>query len=1164
MVMVPASAVQPEHKPGIFYDGARRLFRLRCKASTYAFRVDDQRNLEHLYWGANIPSNDDITYLTRSHVPMPFDLRVDGRTIAEKLGLDELGKITEGGQLLTESWRVFTREKDDPNLADSKRIKSRRLENASWRLWHNERMTGGDLNRDLSEGVLTKALNSKPSRGTYTTSAGDALITLAAPTPTRPTDASMAPSPLHPDRADAEAPIRRHPSPRPDDVHKSLHQPRPHTGSAPTNRGSAPTNRTPPAGSSPLHARPQGTGDIPATFSASPFGTSSIATSVPTSSGSPAATAFDIPVVKEEGTDIVFTLDPKSESLIAGLDLDGYRGSRQHFRAQLKASLRKAGEDESRGLVVPPREATGPAPSSGPMSPATKLAAATSPSYPPTLPSDVAWDQGLNSGLSGAPSPSGARSPGIPTGRGMGSRKPSFAALEAHAGSDASGALFELNQISTPTNWEQLDPEVLGKSSKLLEFSDVGTGDFREPSFKVCYDDGSTVSPLIYLKHRMYKGKASMSNYMPSLYVDSPDEATTLVVEMVDPVTDLRVNLYYTVYHEYDVITRRAVVENHGEKPVKLTHLASATVDFDAESKFYMTQLSGGWARERQVVTRKLDDGLTVVKSGRGASSHQFNPFLVISPDREPEEKHGECYAFCLVYSGNFLGAAEVTEYGRLRVNLGINPEGFTWALPARGVDAEVSSFESPELVMSYSNHGLGAMSRSLHRIFRERLTPRMWRYKVPPVLLNTWEALYFDITHEDVLDIARKAATCGIELLVLDDGWFGKRNNTYSGLGDWTPNMVKLPQGLEGLAREVNELGMKFGIWIEPEMVSMDSSLYRAHPDWCLHVPSRARTTGRNQLVLDFSRQCVRDNIFEQLRAMLASADISYVKWDMNRHLTEVFSQDWDRDRQGEIAHRYILGVYEVFARITAAFPSVLFESCSGGGGRFDAGMLFFSPQIWTSDNTDALSRVQIQYGTSLAYPASAMGAHVSTIPNHQTLRSTTVKTRSLIAMSGTFGYELDPREMAEKEVMEVQNYIALHKKIAPLVYEGDMYRLWNPFTSISGAWIFVSQSKRHAVVIATNIRRDVGRLEPRLRLDGLEPGAIYSVEELCPGTMARNPDTGVIELEPRGVYQYGSVLRLSGQTLCKAGLPMKFAFDSDSLIFELTELEGAFGIAC
>jgi alpha-galactosidase len=507
------------------------------------------------------------------------------------------------------------------------------------------------------------------------------------------------------------------------------------------------------------------------------------------------------------------------------------------------------------------------------------------------------------------------------------------------------------------------------------------------------------------------------------------------------------------------------------------------------------------------------------------------------------------------VYSGNFLGTAEVTEYRRLRVNMGINPEGFTWHLDPVSSTKQAASFYSPEIVMSYSNTGLGGMSRQLHRLFRERLTPKLWRYKVPPVLLNTWEAAYFDVSHDVVVDIARKAVTAGIELLVLDDGWFGKRNNAHSGLGDWTPNAQKLPMGLGGLADEVNQFGIKFGIWVEPEMVSTDSDLFRKHPDWCLHVPSRSRTTGRNQLVLDFSRKCVRDNIYKQLEVLLKSANIEYVKWDMNRHLTEVFSQDWDAARQGEIGHRYMLGVYEVFGRITSKFPNVLFESCSGGGGRFDAGMLFYSPQIWTSDNTDALSRVRIQYGTSLAYPASTMGAHVSTVPNHQTLRWTTVKTRSLLAMSGTFGYELDPREMTEADIKETQQFIALHKRIAHLVYEGDLYRLRSPFLSDSAAWMFVSSTKSEAVVIATNVRRDVGRLEPRLKLNGLKKHELYTVEELCPGTMARNPDTGSIEHEPRGVYQYSRNLKLSGLTLCRAGLPIKFMFDADSVVFELKE---------
>lgn len=1120
--LLPLSALP---SPGILYDGSLRLFRLVSASSQYTFRVDDARNLEHLYWGPTLPDADDITYLTRAHVPAPFDPK--DTSLAAKLGLVELETITDGGVALTESWRVFTREKNDLNVSKDVRLKARRLENASWRLWHMERMNGGDLNRDLSEGVLTEALMPGATNGERGGGMGKGMAGVGGAS-----GGHVPPARLPPSAVGRGGMSRNHTvggglsgigaapaSPRPSNV--------------PSSYRSNPFDSFAGAAGS---MSPMGFGGGNVGARVRPHGTPEARMVSPREGG------------RENGADASSSCGKDLAGTMAGLDLDGYRGSKQHFRAELKSRL--CGGGKSNQSVSSMEEVV--------------LSSAGRPSVGNATLSDGGLGIGGGAGggmANGSPlvargSPAGGMRRG---GGGLGSRKPSFAALESHVEMDAGAEVpFELSSqsLSSATNWELLDPEVVGKSSKLLEFSDCGTGDFREPSFKVRYDsDGSTVSPLEYSKHRIFKGKPAMPAHMPGLYIESPDEATTLIVEMVDRVTKLKMNLYFTVFHEYDVITRRSVVVNDGDKPVCLNHLVSATVDFDAEGSFYMTQLSGGWAREREVVTRKLDDGLTVVKSSRGASSHQFNPFLVISPDRQPEERHGECFSFCLVYSGNFLGTAEVTEYARLRVNMGLNPENFTWSLQPSTAGIKASSFHSPEIVMSYSNTGLGGMSRQLHRIFRERLIPATWRYKIPPVLLNTWEASYFDVSHDTVVDIARKAVTAGIELLVLDDGWFGKRNDTYSGLGDWTPNMGKLPQGLEGLASEVNQLGLKFGIWVEPEMVSIDSDLYRSHPDWCLHVPARARTTGRNQLVLDFSRQCVRDNIFEQLSAMLASANIDYVKWDMNRHLTEVFSQDWDPSRQGEISHRYVLGVYEVFARITAAFPKILFESCSGGGGRFDAGMLFFSSQIWASDNTDALSRVRIQYGTSLAYPASTMGAHVSVVPNHQTLRSTTVKTRSLVAMSGTFGYELDPREMSETDIIEIRGYISLQKCIAQLVYEGDMYRLSSPFSSDSCAWMFVSRNKSHAVVITVNVHRDVGRLEPRLRLDGLLPNAIYSVEELCPGTMARNADTGAIVYEPRGVYQYGRVLRLSGSTLCRAGLPIKFGFDADSLIFELRQ---------
>eukprot|EP00180_Rhodochaete_pulchella_P003672 Plantae.Rhodophyta-Rhodochaete_pulchella.ctg6488.p1 GENE.Plantae.Rhodophyta-Rhodochaete_pulchella.ctg6488~~Plantae.Rhodophyta-Rhodochaete_pulchella.ctg6488.p1 ORF type:complete len:736 (-),score=119.30 Plantae.Rhodophyta-Rhodochaete_pulchella.ctg6488:591-2513(-) len=639
-----------------------------------------------------------------------------------------------------------------------------------------------------------------------------------------------------------------------------------------------------------------------------------------------------------------------------------------------------------------------------------------------------------------------------------------------------------------------------------------------------------------------------MPLFMPNVRTEGIEEATTLEVELIDPLTKLSVKLYYTVMHDYDVITRRTVVTNRTGAEVWLEGLASATVDFDAD-RYFMTQLAGGWARERQVMTKPLVDGLSVFKSSRGASSHQFNPFMAISVGSPATETQGIVYGFNLVYSGNFQAVAEVTESRRMRVNMGINSEPFRWLLK------KDESFHAPEVVMAYSSNGMGHMSREYHRLYRNRLMPPEWRNKKPPILLNTWEATYFNVNHEVLLEIARCCVKADIELLCLDDGWFGNRNNEYSSLGDWRPSVEKFPFGIAATVKEVRELGLDFGIWVEPEMVSYESDLYKEHPDWCLHVPERGRTMGRNQLVLDFSRAEVRDHIYSVLHELLSSAEISYCKWDFNRHLTEIFSQNWPAERQGEIAHRFVLGVYEVFGRITSAFPNVLFESCSGGGGRFDAGMLYFTPQIWASDNTDALSRVCIQYGTSMCYPVLSMGSHVSTVPNHQTMRSTSMKTRSIVAMNGSFGYELDPRGLSEVEISEIKGYIALQKRFCGLVRDGDLYRLWNPFEMDSAAWMYVAEDKKEAVVMAVNLRREVGRLEPRLRLGGLDPSKVYSIEEFCPGTLVRNVGTGAIELDPNGVFQYGRALVLSGQTLLTAGLPVKFLFDADSLLFHLEE---------
>lgn len=977
--------------PGVYYDGQLRLFRLRCKDSLYAFRVDDSRNLEHLYWGPPLPPSDDITYLIRSHVHSPFDPR-GSISIAKVLGLDELGDIGNVEDI-TEKWRVFTAKAKDVDESEDK-LRSRRLENASWRLWHQERNRGGDLNRDT---------------------VADALKELSIETEGKT-------SKSQPEKPHVSFDQHLNGPSEPD------HEPAPNT----------------------QKAKPKGLGMRRSLTSA------------------------------------------KSMVNVASLSMEH----------------------------VP----TGSRDTPVPKAPASPL------SRPRPTFENRTFQQ--PKGHSGSSSPI--------------MRKPSSQAF-----SPVAGSFGELSRQEQNTNWGALDAEVLGKNTKLLEFSDFGTGDYRDPSFKLTFHrDGSSVCPLEYRGHKIVQGKVPMPSPMPALYTDSTEEATTLIVDLEDILTGIRFLLYYTVMHDYDIITRRTVVVNNGSHPVTLRHIVSGTFDFDAEESYYLLQLAGGWARERSVCTQRLDYGVSVVKSTRGASSHQFNPFIVISPREEPQEDHGEVFGFGLVYSGNFAATTEISEYGRLRVNMGINQEGFTWHLSN---EKGCNQFHTPEVVMTYSREGLGHMSRTLHRVIRERLVPRLFRYKVQPVLINTWEAAYFEINHEIVVEIARSAAKANIELLVLDDGWFGVRHNTLSGLGDWYPNPSKFPFGIEATARAVNECGLLFGIWVEPEMVSIDSDLYRKHPDWCLCVPMRNRTTGRNQLVLDFSRQVVRDHIFNELYKLFSRANVAFVKWDMNRHLTEVFSQEWHKERQGEVSHRFILGVYEVFGRLTEAFPNVLFESCSGGGGRFDLGMLYFSPQVWASDNTDALSRVAIQYGTSLAYPAPTMGAHVSTVPNHQTLRTTPMKTRCVVAMSGTFGFELDPREFSEDDIKEVIGYIELRNRMAPLVNEGDLYRLWSPFKLESAAWMFVSRNRRRSMVIAVNIRRLVGRLLPRLKLRGLDPDLVYQIEELCPGTVIRNSDTGAIDNAPFSVYQYGEPLQITGRTLMNAGLPVKFLFDADSLLIEL-----------
>lgn len=623
----------------------------------------------------------------------------------------------------------------------------------------------------------------------------------------------------------------------------------------------------------------------------------------------------------------------------------------------------------------------------------------------------------------------------------------------------------------------------------LLEFPGYGTGDFRHPAYHVQLADGSTAVEMLYESHRIFRGKPALDG-LPATYAESDDEAETLELVLANRYAGLKAVVRYTVFERHDAIARSVQFVNESGRAIRLLAALSASVDFP-DSDYELLQLSGAWLRERHIERRRLVPGMQGIESRRGASSHQQNPFLaMLSPGAD--EDHGDVYAFSLVYSGSFTAQAEVEQFGTTRVSIGINPFDFSWLLEPG------ASFQTPEAVLVYSSAGLGAMSRTFHRLYRTRLCRGVHRDRPRPVLINNWEGTYFDFTEDKLLAIAEAARGLGIELFVLDDGWFGRRDDDTSSLGDWKVNERKLPGGLRRLAERVNEKGLRFGLWIEPEMVSPDSDLYRRHPDWCLHVPDRRRTEWRNQLVLDFSREDVCNAVADMIADVLRSAPISYVKWDMNRNMTEIGSAHWPPERQREVAHRYMLGLYRVLERLVSEFPHVLFESCASGGGRFDPGMLYYMPQTWTSDNSDAVSRLKIQYGTSLVYPAVSMGAHVSAVPNHQVGRMTSLDMRAHVAMAGNFGYELDAATMSEEEKDRVREHVRIYKDIREIVQFGDLYRLLSPFEGNEAAWMYVKEDRSEAVVFYYSVLAEANGPLHRLRLKGLDPDADYTLEAM------------------------------------------------------------------
>ncbi|WP_127507531.1 alpha-galactosidase [Paenibacillus humicus] len=670
------------------------------------------------------------------------------------------------------------------------------------------------------------------------------------------------------------------------------------------------------------------------------------------------------------------------------------------------------------------------------------------------------------------------------------------------------------------------------------EYPQYGTGDFRAPAYQVQLEDGTRITELRYDSYSISKGKPGLEG-LPAVYAESEDEADTLELVLRDDYSGLNVILSYTVFKDAGVLARSSRLQlDASAKPLKILRALSASVDFH-EQDYELVYLSGAWTRERHVVRRPVAAGTTSLESRRGSSSHQQNPFAALVRADTGEEQ-GEAYGFSLVYSGSFLAGAEVDQFGMTRVSIGIHPFDFSWRLQPGG------SFQTPEAIMVYSSEGLGGMSRTYHRLYRTRLCRGKFRDQPRPILVNNWEATYFNFNAEKIEAIAKAGSELGIELFVLDDGWFGKRDSDNSSLGDWVVDRAKLPAGLEDLVRRVNGHGMQFGLWFEPEMISPASELYEAHPDWCLHAAGRRRTEGRSQLILDLSRQDVRDYLFEAISGILGSCPIAYVKWDMNRNMTEIGSALMEAEGQMEVSHRYMLGLYELLERIVTAFPDVLFESCSGGGGRFDPGMLHYMPQTWTSDDTDAVERLKIQYGTSMVYPVSSIGAHVSDVPNHQVGRTASLEMRGDVAMSGNFGYELDLTKFGEQEKEIVKRQVAAYKELRSLIQTGDLYRLKSPFQSNETAWMMVSEDRREAVVFWFRTLAEPNAPLRRLRLAGLDPDASYRVAVL---QTAADAEAAAAKLP--GAAEDAS----AGDRLMHHGIPLPLLHgDFKSMVVKLT----------
>lgn len=620
-----------------------------------------------------------------------------------------------------------------------------------------------------------------------------------------------------------------------------------------------------------------------------------------------------------------------------------------------------------------------------------------------------------------------------------------------------------------------------------LEYATEGIGDFRISAVGVRYKNGASALDLRYESFRVIPGKYSIPG-LPAVYAEEY-EAETLEITLKDTASDIRVVLKYGILSDFDVVTRSAVIINDGDNTVMVNKAHSLCLDMPY-GNWEWVHFHGRWAKERNPERLPLLHGIQESSSKRGTSSHHQNPAVLLC-EEGCTETSGNCIGAVLMYSGCFQAQVEYDQLNQIRLVMGINTHTFCWELePGK-------RFYTPEVILSQTCKGIETLSHQFHRVIREHVCRGKYKLAERPILINNWEATYFDFNEDKLLEIAKGAADLGVDMLVMDDGWFGKRDSDDSGLGDWYVNSKKLPNGLDGLVKKVNDLGMQFGIWFEPEMISEDSDLYRAHPEWAISIPGRKPMRSRFQLVLDMSRPDVRDYLFDVMSRILNSANITYVKWDFNRSVSDWYSELLPAGRQKEMPHRFVLGLYDLLERLTQAFPNVLFEGCCGGGGRFDAGILYYCPQIWCSDDTDAFERTQIQYGTSFFYPVSSMGSHVSAVPNHQTGRVTSVKARGIAAMCGSFGYELDLNKLTKEEREEVKFQIGLFKEYGPLIHNGKYYRLSNPYRDKYAAWEYVSQDKKKVLVQGMIFQTEPNMLRYPIHLRGLDPDKKYRLRE-------------------------------------------------------------------